>query len=73
MTEYRKGLGPITGSHNVELGALPDKPDWHEQAHPSRWPFPTEESAVKFAEARKAERPDRDVVIVYPGGGRREL
>ncbi|QBP31088.1 hypothetical protein SEA_REFUGE_70 [Mycobacterium phage Refuge] len=73
MNEYRKNLDPVSGSTHVELGPLPELPLWHTSAHPSRWPFPSEESARKFAEARKAERPDRTVAIVSPSGGRTEL
>ncbi|QBJ00256.1 hypothetical protein SEA_PHARAOH_68 [Mycobacterium phage Pharaoh] len=71
MNEYRKDLdhGPTDQYYNVALGPLPEKPHWHPLAQPSRTPFPTEEAALRFANARREERPDRAVSVVYPGGG----
>ncbi|AXH48841.1 hypothetical protein SEA_STEAMY_67 [Mycobacterium phage Steamy] len=73
MTEYRKNLPEVGGTYNVELGGLPELPLWHPQAHPNRWPFPNAEAAERFANARKSERPDREVAILTPGGSRRVL
>ncbi|ASZ75237.1 hypothetical protein PBI_MISSWHITE_71 [Mycobacterium phage MissWhite] len=54
----------------VEMGPIPDLPPWHQQSHPSRFPFPTPEAAQRFAQAAAVRHPGREVVIAYPDGRR---
>ncbi|APC43218.1 hypothetical protein KI248_gp31 [Mycobacterium phage Phaded] len=71
MKEYRKRLEPIDSDSSytyVEMGPKPDMPPWHEQAHPSRFPFPNNDAALRFA--RTHAEPGREVVIAYPDGRR---
>ncbi|ATN92201.1 hypothetical protein SEA_TIPSYTHETREX_72 [Mycobacterium phage TipsytheTRex] len=70
--EYRKtlDLNPETSYTYVEMGPIPDMPSWHIQAQPSRFPFPTPEAALRFAQAAAVRDPGRDVVIAYPDGRR---
>ncbi|AOT24809.1 hypothetical protein KIP54_gp30 [Mycobacterium phage JewelBug] len=43
-------------------------PYWHHLAQPSRWPFPSESAAFRFAEAHKV--PGRDVAVLTHDGER---
>ncbi|AEJ93360.1 hypothetical protein SEA_SUPERCALLIE99_71 [Mycobacterium phage SuperCallie99] len=43
-------------------------PYWHHLAQPSRWPFPSESAAFRFAEAHKV--PGRDVAVLTRDGER---
>ncbi|QGJ87796.1 hypothetical protein SEA_BIANCATRI92_71 [Mycobacterium phage BiancaTri92] len=71
MNEYRKTLDlESKGSTFVELGPIPELPPWHVQSQPSRWPFPTEKAGFRFAEAHKADHPNREVVVATPDGER---
>ncbi|AFV51202.1 hypothetical protein ST20ES_74 [Mycobacterium phage 20ES] len=71
MREYRKTIvTEETGSTFVELGPIPELPAWHVQANPSRWPFPKEKAAFRFAEAHKADHPNREVVVATVDGER---
>ncbi|WXX09778.1 hypothetical protein [Mycobacterium phage MS619] len=71
MKEYRTSIEvEDQGSTYVELGPIPELPPWHVQSHPSRWPFPKEKAAFRFAEATKADHPNREVVVATPDGER---
>ncbi|QZE10973.1 hypothetical protein SEA_AGAPE74_74 [Mycobacterium phage Agape74] len=71
MKEYRTTLDHDTGESTfVELGPIPELPPWHVQSNPSRWPFPKEKAAFRFAEATKADHPNREVVVATPDGER---
>lgn len=72
MNEYRKTLelDKSTDYTFVEMGPIPDLPRWHEQANPSRFPFPTEKAAFRFAERHKADHPAREVAVATPDGER---
>ncbi|AOT27744.1 hypothetical protein SEA_LEVIATHAN_74 [Mycobacterium Phage Leviathan] len=71
MKEYRTTLDHDTGGSTfVELGPIPELPPWHVQSNPSRWPFPKEKAAFRFAESTKADHPNREVVVVTPDGER---
>ncbi|AHJ86685.1 hypothetical protein CRB1_74 [Mycobacterium phage CRB1] len=64
MKEYRKTI--VTedrGSTFVELGPIAGMPSWHQQAQPSRWPFPTPEAAERFAAAARERHPGREVNV----------
>jgi len=52
--------------HYVELGPIPGKPGWHEQAKPSSYAFPSVEAATRFAQGHK--EPGRSVLIRFPDG-----
>jgi len=72
MQEYRTTteLNPETEHTFVEMGPIPDLPAWHQQAQPSRFPFPTKEAALRFARTHSERDPGRKVVIAYPDGRR---
>ncbi|ACE79995.1 hypothetical protein Pukovnik_69 [Mycobacterium phage Pukovnik] len=72
MKEYRTTLelDPETSYTYVELGPIPELPLWHCQAHPSRFPFPKEKAAFRFAEAQRYDHPNREVVVATPDGQR---
>ncbi|AMW64423.1 hypothetical protein SEA_SMELLYB_74 [Mycobacterium phage SmellyB] len=70
IKEYRKEieLDLNQGYTFVELGPAPEMPYWHHLAQPSRWPFPSESAAFRFAEAHKV--PGRDVAVLTRDGER---
>ncbi|QAY14239.1 hypothetical protein SEA_HEXAMO_73 [Mycobacterium phage Hexamo] len=70
IKEYRKEieLDLNQGYTFVELGLAPEMPAWHHLAQPSRWPFPSENAAFRFAEAHKV--PGRDVAVLTRDGER---
>ncbi|UJD21001.1 hypothetical protein SEA_HARRYHOUDINI_73 [Mycobacterium phage HarryHoudini] len=65
MKEYRTTLelDPETSYTYVELGPVEGMPAWHCLAQPSRWPFPTPESAQRFASAARGRHPGREVTV----------
>ncbi|ASR86170.1 hypothetical protein SEA_BOBSWAGET_65 [Mycobacterium phage BobSwaget] len=69
MQEYRTTIEvEDTGKTYVELGPAPEMPHWHPLSQPSRWPFPSEQAAWRFAEAHKV--PGREVVVSTSDGKR---
>lgn len=69
MNEYRKTipLSTTTDYWFVQMGPIPNKPDWHMKLYAkSSYAFPTEVAAHRFANAAAAEHPDRDVKVIYP-------
>ncbi|AIK67788.1 hypothetical protein PBI_EQUEMIOH13_72 [Mycobacterium phage Equemioh13] len=72
MKEYRTTLelDPGASYTYVELGPIPELPPWHVQSQPSRWPFPKEKAAFRFAEAHKADHPNREVAVATTDGER---
>ncbi|QGJ90214.1 hypothetical protein PBI_SHEAKEIRA_68 [Mycobacterium phage SheaKeira] len=73
MDEYRKtlDLDAETSYTWVELGPKPDVPLWHHLASPSRYPFPKENAAFRFAEAHKT--PGRKVQVLTTDGQRIDI
>lgn len=56
---------------HVDMGPIPDKPEWHRQMYASQsYPFPTVEAATGFAQAHKEKYPGREVLIRFPDGRR---
>lgn len=52
----------------VDMGPIPDVPDWHVQSRGISYPFPTELGAFRFALFHKNKDPDRNIVIRTPDG-----
>ncbi|UJD20909.1 hypothetical protein SEA_ZIMMER_71 [Mycobacterium phage Zimmer] len=75
MNEYRTtvDLDPETRYSFVEMGPVPEMPLWHHLAQPTRFPFPSERAAFRFAESNKAQHPRREVRVATPDGKRFEL
>ncbi|QTF81494.1 hypothetical protein SEA_TARSUSIV_70 [Mycobacterium phage TarsusIV] len=73
MKEYRTtlDLDPETSYTYVEMGPKPEMPYWHESAQPSRFPFPKEQAAFRFAEAHR--EPGRKVQVITPDGKRFDI
>ncbi|QFG04645.1 hypothetical protein PBI_KEZIACHARLES14_71 [Mycobacterium phage Keziacharles14] len=73
MQEYRTTLelDPETQYTYVEMGPKPDVPLWHHLASPSRYPFPKESAAFRFAEAHK--EPGRKIHVLTTDGERIEI
>ncbi|ASR77177.1 hypothetical protein KIV66_gp70 [Mycobacterium phage MyraDee] len=67
MKEYRTGivLDPESTYWYVEMGVL------NHLNGASRYPFPTEHAAIRFAAAHKRRAPHRAITVRYPDG--REL
>ncbi|ALF02217.1 hypothetical protein SEA_LADYBIRD_76 [Mycobacterium phage LadyBird] len=64
MKEYRKALDlESEGSTFVELGPIEGMPPWHQQAQPSRWPFPSKVAAERFAAGERERHPGREVNV----------
>lgn len=76
MNEYRKNIthNPESQYWFVELGPIPNQPDWHMKlyAH-SSYPFPSEESAKRFGLGSRERDWDREIHIRYPDGTRRRV
>lgn len=53
---------------HVELGPIPNKPDWHVQSTGSSYAFPTEKAANAFARVHQAKEPNREIRVVPPAG-----
>ena len=73
MKEFRRDIEHKPDSEYlwVELGVIPELPPWHLQAtSSSRYPFPTEQAAFRFANNVKAEYPNRDVAVLTIDGER---
>lgn len=71
MNEYRKTipLSTTTPYWFVEMGPIPNMPDWHTELYSHQsYPFPTEVAAHRFANAASAEHPSRAVKVIYPKG-----
>jgi hypothetical protein len=51
---------------HVELGPIPNVPDWHAQATGSSYAFPDQKAAEAFARVHKLGEPGRDVRVVAP-------
>lgn len=48
----------------VHMGAIPDKPDWHQKMYQnSSYPFPTEKAANLFAANHKKIYPNRVITV----------
>lgn len=76
MKEFRREVPlhkPASDYAWVELGPLPGVPDWHIQAEPSHYPFPTDLAAVNFAVGCKGHAPDREVAVIHLDGQRIEI
>ncbi|QGH80634.1 hypothetical protein SEA_RAHALELUJAH_74 [Mycobacterium phage Rahalelujah] len=73
IKEYRTtlDLDPDTEYTYVEMGPKPDMPLWHHLAQPSRYPFPKEAAAFRFAEAHK--EPGRKIQVKTPDGNRFDI
>ena len=72
MNEYRKTIPLSTETQYwfVEMGPIPNKPEWHMQMYAkSSYAFPSEVAAHRFANAHSAEHPGRSVKVIYPEGG----
>lgn len=52
---------------HVDLGPIPNKPDWHVQSDGTSYPFPTEKAARTFAANAQRKDPDREVRVRKPG------
>ena len=71
MNEYRKSIPLSTETQYwfVQMGPVPNKPDWHTELYTSQsYPFPTPEAASLFASVHKRKDPLRDVGIRHPDG-----
>lgn len=71
MNEYRKSI-PLDASTDywfVEMGAIPDKPKWHQELYAFQsYPFPSEAAAASFAAVHLDIEPARQIAIRYPDG-----
>jgi hypothetical protein len=69
MDQYRRtlSLDPGRDYFYVNMGPVSDGSD------PSRYAFPTDTSAVRFAETHKRLRPEREIAVDYPDGSRRGI
>lgn len=71
IDNYRSAQGEIRTPGNdywtVEMGPVPGKPAWHQEAYAHQaYAFPTLDAATRFAQAHKD--PGRRVAIRYPDG-----
>ncbi|AUV62026.1 hypothetical protein KIV63_gp18 [Mycobacterium phage SWU2] len=67
MNTYRTSVDLDGDTYTyVEMGPVPGMPLWHHLSQPSRWPFPKEQAAFRFAETAKGSHPQRDVVVITP-------
>jgi hypothetical protein len=58
--------GADDGYWRVELGPIPNVPDWHVQSEGTSYPFPSEAAARTFARVHQAKEPNREVRVVPP-------
>lgn len=68
---FEEGVGYVIPGKKytwVEMGPKPDMPLWHHLAQPSRYPFPTEKAAFRFASNHKS--PGRKVQVLTTDGKR---
>lgn len=70
---YRRELelDPEASYTYVELGPRPTLHAWHTLSEPTRYPFPTEQAAFRFAENHR--EPGRRVRVITPDGNRFDL
>lgn len=71
MNEFRRDvpLDHTTPYWFVEMGPIPDKPDWHQELYRFQsYPFPTVGAAIRFATRHRELDPDRDIAIRTPEG-----
>lgn len=52
---------------HVDLGPIPNIPDWHVQSQGTSYPFPTEKAAETFARVHQKLEPGREVRVRPPG------
>lgn len=53
----------------VEMGPIPDKPDWHQKMYEFQsYPFPRYEAARRFAFGARERDWKRDIGIRHPDG-----
>ena len=58
----------------VEMGPIPNKPDWHTKLYAHQaYAFPTYAAARLFASSHKSRDPGRDVEIRFPNGMKQEV
>ncbi|BBC43894.1 hypothetical protein [Mycobacterium phage GS4E] len=70
---FQDGVGFVIPGKSytwVEMGPIPELPPWHVQSNPSRFPFPGEKEAWRFAEGCKTDHPNREVVVATTDGER---
>lgn len=72
MKEFRRDIdhGPESRFHWVVLGPIPELPAWHTQSEETRYPFPTDKAAFRFADNVKATYPQRTVEVHTVDGER---
>lgn len=66
MDEYRKDIQHKPDSEYawVEMGPIPDQPDWHMRLYAHQaYPFPTNAAALLFAATHRGIHPGRSVVV----------
>lgn len=51
----------------VDLGPIPNVPDWHVQSQGTSYPFPTEKAALTFAHVHQLQEPNREIRVRRPG------
>ena len=76
MDEYRRDIphNPKNDYWFVELGPIPDQPDWHMKLYEFQaYPFPRLEAARKFAFSSRERYWKRDISIRFPDGTREEI
>lgn len=64
MNEFRRDvpLDHTTPYWFVEMGPIPDKPDWHQELYRFQsYPFPTVQAAIRFADSHR--EPGRQISI----------
>lgn len=71
MNEYRTNI-PLSQDSQywfVELGLIPNKPDWHMKLYARQsYPFPSLEAARRFAFSSRERDWTRDIAIRFPDG-----
>lgn len=58
--------GADDGYWRVELGPIPNVPDWHVQSQGTSYSFPNQKAAETFARTHKIQEPRREVRVVPP-------
>jgi hypothetical protein len=58
----------------VEMGPIPNRPDWHMKLYAHQaYAFPTEAAAGLFASTHKRRDPLRRVEVRFPDGSMKEV
>lgn len=73
MNEHRTEipLDPEVSYSYVEMGPTPNSPLWHQDIYNrSRYAFPTEQAAFRFANHERGRHPGRTIIVITNDGER---